>query len=48
MIAAAQALREAASLRDVSVAGASAALVLASVAFTPPRSDAESLVETSS
>jgi uncharacterized membrane protein YccC len=48
MIAAAQALWEAASLRDVSVAGASAALVLASLAFTPPRSGAESLAETSS
>jgi Fusaric acid resistance protein family len=48
MIAAAEALRQGASLGDVSVAGASAALVLASVAFTPPRSDVESLAETSS
>jgi hypothetical protein len=47
MIAAAHALREAASRRDVSVAGASAALVLASVAFTPPRSGVESLTEKS-
>ncbi|QIG99508.2 FUSC family protein [Bradyrhizobium sp. 6(2017)] len=48
MIAAAEALRQGASLGDVTVAGASAALVLASVVFTPPRSGAESLAETSS
>jgi uncharacterized membrane protein YccC len=41
IVASAHALNEAASIRDISVAGASAALVLASVTFTSPRPGAE-------
>ena len=41
IVASAHALNEAASIRDISVAGASAALVLASVTFTSPRLRAE-------
>ncbi len=45
IIASAHALHEAASLQDIPAAGASAALVLASVVFTLPRPDAEFAVE---
>jgi uncharacterized membrane protein YccC len=41
IVASAHALREAASLQDIAVNGASAALVFASVAFRTPRSRAE-------
>jgi uncharacterized membrane protein YccC len=45
IIASAHALHEAASLEGIPAAGASAALVLASVVFTPPRPDAEFAAE---
>jgi uncharacterized membrane protein YccC len=48
MISAAQALGEAAFVQDIPVAGASAGLVLASIAFTPPDPVVEFLAETSS
>ncbi|MGY3496356.1 FUSC family protein [Bradyrhizobium sp. USDA 4502] len=48
MIASASALREAGSLRNTSVAGASAALLLASIAFAEPRSIAEASGEATS
>jgi uncharacterized membrane protein YccC len=48
IIASAHALHEAASLQDIPVAGASSALVLASVVFTLPRPGAEFAAEKSS
>ena len=48
IVASAHALSEVASIRDVSVADASAALVLASVAFTSPRLGAELSAERAS
>ncbi|MET3905700.1 putative membrane protein YccC [Bradyrhizobium sp. S3.3.6] len=45
IVASTRALNEAASIRDISVAGASAALVLASVTFTSPRPGAEVFAE---
>ena len=48
IVASADALNEAASIQDISVAGASAALVLASVTFTSRRPGAEFSAETKS
>jgi uncharacterized membrane protein YccC len=48
IVASAHALNEAASIRDISVADASAALVLASVTFTSPRPSAELSAERAS
>ena len=48
IVASVHALNEAASIRDISVAGASAALVLASVTFASPRPGAEFSAERTS